>query len=95
VSDAKNLTVDKVVAQNEANLQKAGYRIKKKANATIDGNKAALIDLTYTKGEVDSRAYFTVKENKLYFLFLTWYRPQTNVYVPVFEKMVASLKIKS
>lgn len=95
VSDAKNLTVEKVVAQNEANLQKAGYTIKKRANATIDGEKAALIDLTYAKGEIDSRAYFTVKENKMYFIFLTWYRPQSGVYIPTFEKMVTSVKIKS
>jgi hypothetical protein len=95
VSDAKNLTVDKVVAQNEANLQKVGYRIRKRANATIDGEKAALLDLTYAKGEIDSRAYFVVKANKLYFVFLTWYRPQSNVYIPTFEKMVSSLKIKS
>jgi hypothetical protein len=94
VSDAQNLTVDKVVAQNESNLQKAGYRTKKKASVTIDGNKAALIDLTYTKGDVDSRAYYTVKNNKLYFIFLTWYRPQSNVYIPTFEKMVSSLKLK-
>jgi hypothetical protein len=94
VSDAKNLTVDKVVAQNEVNLQKVGYNIKKKENATIDGNRAALLDLTYTKGEIDSRAYYVVKENKLYFIFLTWYRPESNVYLPVFEKMVSSLRIK-
>jgi hypothetical protein len=94
VSDAQNLTVDKVVAQNESNLQKAGYRTKKKASVTIDGNKAALIDLTYTKGDVDSRAYYAVKNNKMYFIFLTWYRPQSNVYIPTFEKMVSSLKLK-
>jgi chitodextrinase len=94
VSDAKNLTVDKVVAQNEGNLLKAGYRTKKKASVTIDGNKAALIDLTYAKGDVDSRAYYTVKNNKMYFIFLTWYRPQAKVYVPIFEKMVSSLKLK-
>lgn len=95
VSDAKNLTVEKVVAQNEMNLQKVGYRIRKRATTSIDGHPAALIDLTYAKGEVDSRAYFAVKENKMYYIFLTWFRPQTNVYVPVFEKMVASLKLKT
>lgn len=95
VSDAKNLTLDKVVAQNETIFQKVGYMIKKRANSTVDGIRAALIDLTYTKGEVDSRAYFAVKENKLYYIFLTWYRPQSGVYIPTFEKMVTSLKIKS
>jgi hypothetical protein len=94
VSDAKNLTVEKVTEQNRVNLQKAGYRIKRTAIATIDGNRATLIDLTYAKGEVDSRAYFTVKENKMYYIFLTWFRPQANVYVPTFEKMVSSMKIK-
>jgi len=95
VSDAKNLTVEKVVSQNEANLQKAGYRIKRRAKTSVDGVETALIDLTYAKAEVDSRAYFLVKSNRLYYIFLTWYRPQTNVYVPTFEKMVASLKLKS
>ncbi len=71
-----------------------GRDVCMEANATIDGNRAALIDLTYSKGEVDSRAYFAVKGNKMYYIFLTWYRPQANAYVPVFEKMVASLKIK-
>ena len=94
VSDAKNLTVEKVLEQNKTNLQRAGYRIKNSGAATISGSKAQFVNLIYSKGEVDSRTYFTVKDNKLYFIFLTWYRPQTNVYVPTFEKMVASLKIK-
>lgn len=95
VSDAKSLTVEKVVAQNEVIFQKAGYTIKKRATTSIDGQPAAVIDLSYTKGEVDSRAYFAVKDNKMYYIFLTWYRPQANIYVPVFEKMVASLKLKT
>ncbi len=94
VSDAKNLTVEKVVEQNKANLQKAGYKIKNASQTAIDGNKAQLINLTYAKGEVDSRAYFLVKNNKLYYIFLTWYRPQSNIYNPTFEKIVSSIKLK-
>jgi hypothetical protein len=94
VGDAKNLTVEKVVEQNRANLQKAGYKIKNSGSSTVSGTKAEFINLTYAKGDVDSRAYFLVKGNKLYYIFLTWYRPQANVYVPTFEKMVASLRIK-
>jgi hypothetical protein len=30
----------------------------------------------------------------MYFIFLTWYRPQAKVYIPIFEKMVTSLKLK-
>ncbi len=94
VSNAKNLTVEKVVEQNKANLQKAGHKIKNSSPMTIDGNKAQLLNLTYAKGEVDSRAYFLVKNNKLYYIFLTWYRPQASVYIPSFEKVVSSLKLK-
>jgi len=95
VSDAKNVDADKAAVQNEANLQKAGWRIRGKQSATIDGNTAALINVSFARGDVDGRAYYTVKGNKLYYIFLTWYRPQSGVYVPTFEKIVSSLKIKS
>ena len=95
LSDAKNLTVEKVLEQNKSNLEKAGYRIKNTGTTTISGNRAQFVNLSYLRGEVDSRAYFMVQGNRLYYIFLTWYRPQSNVYMPIFAKMVKSLKTKS
>jgi len=35
-----------------------------------------------------------VKDDKVYRLVVTWYQPMADDYVPAFEKVIASLKIK-
>lgn len=95
VMPAKKNTLDKVFATYKSSYESGGqFRVKKTGELTIDGEKAMYIDLSYKKFDVDSRAYFAVKNDKVYYVFLSWYRPEGNVYVPVFESSVKSLKFK-
>jgi hypothetical protein len=85
---AKKLSVDKVFDQN-----KGKFKPKSTKDAKIDGLDAKY--LTYTpEPKVEGRAYFVVKNDKVYRLVVTWYQPMADDYVPVFEKAIASLKIK-
>jgi hypothetical protein len=85
---AKKLTVDKVFDQN-----KGKFNPKSTKDTKIDGLDAKY--LTYSpEAKVDGRAYFTVKNDKVYRLVVTWYKPMADAYLPVFEKAIASLKIK-
>jgi len=85
---AKKLTVDKVFDQN-----KGKFNPKSTKDAKIDGLDAKY--LTYApEPKVGGRAYFVVKNDKVYRLVVTWYQPMADDYVPVFEKAIASIKIK-
>jgi len=88
VLPAKKLTVAKVFDQN-----KARFKPKSTNDTKISGLDAKY--LTYApEPKVDGRAYFVVKDDKVYRLVVTWYQPMAADYVPVFEKAVSSLKIK-
>ena len=44
--------------------------------------------------KVSSRAYFTVKNDKVVRTTLNWFAPKKGEYFPVLEGMVKSLKLK-
>ncbi len=88
VFGAKNLTTEKVWEQN-----KGKYKAKATGNVMIDGNKAYWVDYTPMK-DVTSRAYFVVKNDKVVRITMNWFAPQKDVYLPVFEKAIASIKLK-
>jgi hypothetical protein len=95
VSPAKKNALDKVFGAYKSSYESSGlFRIGRSKETTIDGEKAMSIDLSYRRADVDGRAYFAVKSDKVYYIFMTWYRPEGNVYVPVFESSVKSLKLK-
>jgi hypothetical protein len=85
---AKKLTVEKVFEQN-----KGKFKPKSTGDATIDGNPAKYLTTSPTP-TIERRVYFTVKNDKMYRVILTWNKPMTNDFQPAFEKSVASLKIK-
>lgn len=85
---AKGLTLDKVVEQN-AKL----FKEQSRGEATIDGGRAVYINYSPMKG-VQSRVYFTVKNDKIYRIILNYYAPMKADFLPVFEKTVASLVCK-
>jgi hypothetical protein len=88
VFDAKKLTVEKVFDQN-----KGKYKARGTGKATIGGENA--LYLSYAAApQVDSRAYFTVHNDKVYRVTTNWYKPQEKEYVAAFEKMIASIKFK-
>jgi hypothetical protein len=88
VRPAKKLTVDKVVEQN-AKL----FKVTSKGETTIDGLKAPYLIYSPAK-EIERRVYFVVKNDKVYRIILTYYQPDRKVYLPAFEKAVASIRIK-
>ncbi|HLF15453.1 MAG TPA: hypothetical protein VI932_11260 [Bacteroidota bacterium] len=88
VFGAVGLTVEKVWDQN-----KGRYRARGNGETTIDGLKTFWVDYT-PMANVASRAYFTVKNDKVVRTTLNWYAPKREIYFPVLEGMVKSLKLK-
>jgi hypothetical protein len=89
VFGAKKLTTEKVWEQNK----KLYKNTRGNGEATISGNKAYWVDYVPAK-DITSRAYFTVKNDKVIRITLNWYSPQKNVYFTTFEKAVNSIKLK-
>ncbi|HLF20603.1 MAG TPA: hypothetical protein VI704_07420 [Bacteroidota bacterium] len=85
---AQKLTVEKVFEQN-----KGKFNPKSTGDATIDGNPAKYLT-TSPASNIERRVYFTVKNDKMYRVILTWNKPMTSDFQPAFERSVASLKIK-
>ncbi|MFH0991527.1 MAG: hypothetical protein V1799_16085 [bacterium] len=88
VREAQKLTVDKLFEQNSKS-----FKATSKGETTIDGQKALYINYSSVKG-VDSRVYFVVKNDKFYRVILNFFSEKKNNYLPAFEKVVASIKIK-
>lgn len=88
IFSAKGLTVEKVFEQN-----KGKYKGKQTGETSIDGNKTYWIDYS-PRANINSRAYFTVKNDKVIRITINWFAPQKDVYFTTFEKCVNSLKLK-
>jgi len=88
VFGAKNLTVDKVWDQN-----KGRYHAKGTGTTTLDGNKTYWVDYS-PMANINSRAYFVVKNDKVVRVTVNWFAPQKDIYFKVFEQSVNSLKLK-
>jgi hypothetical protein len=90
VFGAQKLTLEKVWEQN-----KSRYKAKGTGQATIDGNSAQWVQYTGSAAnKVDSKAYFIVKNDKVIRITINYHVPQKDVYLPVFESSVNSLKLK-
>ncbi len=85
---AKGLTVEKVFEQN-----KATYKGKAAQKATVGGESALMVNYP-VRADVDSRAYFVVRNDKVLRITMNWYKPQTAKYLEAYEKVVGSLKFK-
>jgi hypothetical protein len=88
VFGAVGLTVDKVWEQN-----KGRYKSRGTGETALDGNKTYWVDYSPV-ANIGSRAYFTVKNDKVIRTTLNWFAPKRDVYFPVLEAMVKSMKIK-
>jgi len=88
VFGAVGLTADKVWEQN-----KGRYRARGSGETTIDGQKAFWVDYS-PMANVSSRAYFTVKNDKVIRTTMNWFAPKKDVYFPVLEGMIKSIKLK-
>jgi hypothetical protein len=63
------------------------------ATATNVGGKSAYV-FTFGKGNASGRAYYTVAGDKLYVITTTWFTPQSDLYQPAYDKMLASFRAK-
>lgn len=88
VFGAKGLTVEKVFDQN-----KGKYRATGTGKATMGGQPA--LTLTYQAApNVERRFAFAVKNDKVYRMTVDWYRPEKDVYLSSYDKVLASVRIK-
>lgn len=88
VFGAQKLPVEKVWDQN-----KGRYNIKGSGQAKIDGENALWGDYSPRK-DIGSRVYFVVKNDKVVRVTINYFAPQKEIYFPVFEKCVSSIKLK-
>lgn len=85
---AKGLTVEKVVEQNSK-----FYKPTSRGSATIDGVKTLYLNYSPARN-IDSRVYFLVKNDKVYRMLFNIFQPLKKDYLPVFEKTIASVRVK-
>lgn len=88
VLPAQGLSVEKVFEQNEKFFKGRGQ-----SETTIDGVKAIYRVYSPVRG-IESRVYFLVKNDKIYRVIMNYDQSRRADFLPAFEKMVASLKIK-
>lgn len=88
VRPAQKLNVDKVVEQNLK-----FYKVTSRGETKISGEKAIYLNYSPIKN-IESRVYFVVKNDKIYRITLNYFAPMKNSFLPAFEKVVASIRIK-
>ncbi len=88
MQSAKKASLDKVFDEN-----KGKYKPTKTGTAKIDGVDAKYLN-TSPAASIERKVYFAVKNDKMYRIILTWYKPMSSDFLPAFEKAVASLKLK-
>jgi hypothetical protein len=85
---AKGLSLEKVVEQNSK-----FYQAFSRGETTVDGAKALFLNYRPNVG-IESRAYFAVKNNKVCRIIISYYQPAKKHFLPVFEAVVASLRLR-
>ena len=90
------IQVDVLDASKQKNLDKIAEQNKdvyktSPVQTTVGGQKAYYFNYSL-RGDAGSRAYFVVRGDKLYRITLNWYKPEQSLYLPAFEKAIASFK---
>jgi len=88
IRPAKKLTLDKVVEQNSKRI-----KVTSRGSTTIGGEKAVYLNETPQKS-IERRTYFVVKNDRFFRAMLTYYTPMKKDFLPAFEKVVASIRLK-
>lgn len=86
--DAKKKSLEDIVEENKDRYSGATGQPSK-----LSGVKAVYFSYNPT-ASVSSRAYFAVKDNKMIRVTMNWYKPEQAVYLPIFEKSLASVNLK-
>lgn len=91
--------VDVIDASKQSNLKKIVEQTtksipnKKESNLKLSGVDAVLVEYSAATN-IQRRLYYVVKDKKLYRITVDWFKGEQEQYLPVFEKVVNSLKIK-
>jgi hypothetical protein len=88
VRPAKKLSLEKVVEQNSKKISATS-----KGEVKIGDEKAVYFNETPQKN-IERRTYFVVKNDKFYRVILTYYSPMKKDFLPAFEKVIASIRLK-
>lgn len=88
IRPAKKLTLKKVVEQNSKKINATS-----KGSTTIGTEEATFFNETPQRN-IERRTYFIVKNDKFIRVILTYYTPMKKDFLPAFEKVVASIRLK-
>jgi hypothetical protein len=90
IRPAKKLSLEKVVEQNSK-----FFNPKSKGETNIGGDRSMYLNYVPQKvRNIDSRVYFIVKNDKIYRIILNYYTPMKKDFLPAFEKVIASIRLK-
>ncbi|MBN1398276.1 MAG: hypothetical protein JXA06_09630 [Bacteroidetes bacterium] len=90
IRPAKGLALQKVVEQNSK-----FFNPKSRGETNISGEKSIYLNYNPPRVKnIDSRVYFIVKNDKIYRIILNYYAPMRKDFLPPFEKVVASIRLK-
>lgn len=84
---SKQKNLDKIIEQNKGN-----YGGGKAVATTLGGQKAFYFSYN-PKANISSRAYFTVKGDKMYRVTMNWFTPEQSLYLPIFEKCLTKMSM--
>jgi len=88
VLPAKGLSAEKVIDQNAK-----FFKVSSRGKSKIDGVETTYLNYSPMK-DIQSRAYFLVKNDKIHRIIINYYTPMKSTFLPVFEKTVASIVVK-
>ncbi len=90
IRPAKKLSLGKVVAQNSK-----FFNPKSQGETNVSGDKAIYLNYVPQKvRNIESRVYFIVKNDVIYRIILNYYAPMRKDFLPAFEKVIASIRLK-
>jgi|GEM_PF-3598130 hypothetical protein len=92
IFDVGRYNLDEVFEWNKKSYEKNYSKISI-GKASIDTLTTLYINYS-AREDVDSRAYFIIKNNKAFRITLNWYIPQQKVYISLFEEVVNSFRLK-
>jgi hypothetical protein len=90
IRPSKKLFLEKVVEQNQK-----FFNPKSRGETKVGADRAIFLNYTPPKARnIDSRVYFIVKNDKIYRIILNYFAPMKKDFLPAFEKVVASIRLK-
>ena len=85
---SKQNDLNKIVDQNKGRYQ-GGNPI----SSSVNGQNAFYFNYN-PAANVSSRAYFTVRGNKMFRITLNWYKPEQALYLAIFERCIGTMRLK-